>query len=215
MGRGGLESTRASDRAEARLRVQALGTRVTVQLATLRDSARRKALVRTLDVLHTMSDLRLGEVLLLAGHEILLLLLPTLECILLVGSQSGAKRREARRERRLGTAGRRCRSRWRGRSPRTRRRCGGLTMRNADLRDQERLSGVSYPTDELCQWFVICVFGLLNQQLRREETGLVPVMHFESRPRSLSLSLRVAVDPPHSIRHDHGALLGRRRLVGS
>ena len=91
MGRGGLESTRASDRAEARLRVQALGARVAVQLATLRGGARRKALVRALDVLHTMSDLRLGEVLLLAGHEILLLLLPTLECILLVGSQSGAE----------------------------------------------------------------------------------------------------------------------------
>jgi hypothetical protein len=88
-------------------------------------------------------------------------------------------------------------------------------VRNADLRDEERLSGVSYPADELRQWFVICVFGLLNEQLRREETGLVPVVHFESRPGSLSLSLGVAVDPPHSIRHDHGALLRRRRLVGS
>jgi hypothetical protein len=91
---GGLESSRASDRAEARLRVQALSTRVTVQLATLRGSTWRKALVWALDVLHTMSDLRLGEVLLLTGHEILLLLLSTLECILLVGSQSGAKGRE-------------------------------------------------------------------------------------------------------------------------
>ena len=91
MGRRGLESSWARDRAKARLRVQALGARVTVQLATLRGGARRKALIRALDVLHTMSNLRLGEVLLLARHKILLLLLSTLECILLVGSQSGAE----------------------------------------------------------------------------------------------------------------------------
>ena len=68
---------------------------MTVQLATLGCCSRRKARVRALDVLHAVGDLRLGEVLLLASHEILLLLLPTLEGILLVGSKSGAKGREA------------------------------------------------------------------------------------------------------------------------
>jgi hypothetical protein len=184
-----------------------------VQLAALRRCSRRKALVRTLNVLHAVRDLRLGEMLLLASHQILFLLLSTLEGILLVGSKSGAEGREAGRERRLRATSRGCGSRRCSSSPWSRWRCGSLTMRNSDLRDEERLSRVSDPADKLCEGLVVCILGLLDKQFRREEASLVPVVHLKTRPRALSLALRVAVDPAHPVRHNHSTLLWRRRLV--
>ena len=134
-----------------------------MQLATLGRRTRRKALVRALDVLHAVRNLRLGEVLLLASHEILLLLLPTLEGILLVGSKSGAEGREAGCKRRLRATSRGRGSRRCGCSPRSGWGCSVLAMRDSNLRDEERLPRVSNPANELSERFIVGILGLLDK----------------------------------------------------
>jgi hypothetical protein len=61
-------------------------------------------------------------------------------------------------------------------------------MRDADLRDQKGLTRVTNTADELGEGFVIRLFSLLHQQLRREEASFVPIVHLQTRERSLNIT---------------------------
>src|ERR1700742_5159916 len=96
--------------------------------------------------LHLHGHLLLRQMFLLSSHEVLLFLLASLEGGLLLSGQGGAETWKVIRKRWLRrTAG------WRHR-----RVCPGVawsrvgrTVRNADLRDQEGLTGVSNASHEL------------------------------------------------------------------
>jgi hypothetical protein len=94
-----------------------------------------------------------SQMLLLSSHEILLLLLPTLEGVLLLCSKGGSKAWEAVCERRLGA-----RSGTSSSSPCVARLSGGWTVWDSDLGYKERLTRVSNSTNELRKRLVV---GLL------------------------------------------------------
>jgi hypothetical protein len=91
---GGLVSSGRGDATEAGLAMETVGTGLMLELGLQgRGSARN---------LHLLHDcLLLGKMLFLPGHEILLLLLPSLEGILLLRGQGSTKAGEAAGERRL------------------------------------------------------------------------------------------------------------------
>jgi hypothetical protein len=82
-----------------------------------------------------------SQVLLLAGHEVLLFLLPSLESILLLSSEGSPEAREAVREGRLSAWG--SSSTWASTRPSIAWLSCSWAMRNADLRNQEGLAGVA------------------------------------------------------------------------
>jgi hypothetical protein len=105
-----LVRSRACNASEARLGLQAVGAGMVVKLTSERVSV------------HTLRDLSLGEMFLLTSHEILLLLLPTLEGVLLIGGESRAEAREARSKWRLCASCDRSRARSRSKRGGTRSR---------------------------------------------------------------------------------------------
>jgi hypothetical protein len=114
---------------------------------------------------HTLRNLLLGEMLLLSCHEVLLFLLPTLKSILLIGRKCCAERRKAGCEWWLCTTCTGARGSART-SPGIRSVIRGWTMGNADLRNQERLPGITNSPDELRERLILRIFELLYEQLR-------------------------------------------------
>jgi hypothetical protein len=88
-------------------------------------------------------------------------------------------------------------------------------MRNTNLGNQERLTRVSYPSNELSQRFELGVLNLLDAEIRGEEVRLVPVVHLETSERPLHLALRIQVNPSHAIGHDHLANLSSQGFTSN
>ena len=86
-------------------------------------------------------------------------------------------------------------------------------MRDSDLRYKERFARVTDAANQLGEWLILGILKFLDEEFRGEESCLIPIVHFQPRPGSLSVALGVTVDPSHSIRHYHLALLRWRGLV--
>lgn len=119
-----LVSSGGGDAAEAGLAMKAVSTGLMLELGLQGRSG-----TRNLHLLH--DSLLLSKMFFLPGHQVLLLLLPSLERILLLRGQSGTEAGEAAREGRLSRA-------LVGVLPLAWRRLGA--MGNADLRHKERLA---------------------------------------------------------------------------
>jgi hypothetical protein len=86
-------------------------------------------------------------------------------------------------------------------------------MWDTNLGDQEWLTRVTDAANKLSERFVVWLLLFFDEKLRGEEAGLVPIVHLQTREGTLCVAGRIAVDPSHTIRHDHSALLRLGRLA--